>query len=215
MNDFSEKLKILRTRELKITQRDMSLKLDLPLRTYEAYERGEHPIPNDKRIILESRMESLRDTNQAYQDIRSLCAVLKSKIPYIEYDDTWHEASEYLKTVVTVSFKENLFKLSQALIEIEKMWEKKSIYDFDHNEYQILENKKTEYEVNLKEIVRQLNYENINYFLKKGNHINQVIVILQSRNRFIKNTEIISSNNVYKISDEIEYQNTWLRDEDI
>ena len=137
------------------------------------------------------------------------------KIPYIEYDDTWHEASEYLKTVVTVSFKENLFKLSQALIEIEKMWEKKSIYDFDHNEYQILENKKTEYEVNLKEIVRQLNYENINYFLKKGNHINQVIVILQSRNRFIKNTEITSSNNVVKISDEIEYQNTWLRDEDI
>ena len=95
------------------------------------------------------------------------------------------------------------------------MWEKKSIYDFDHNEYQILENKKTEYEVNLKEIVRQLNYENINYFLKKGNHINQVIVILQSRNRFMKNTEITSSNNVVKISDEIEYQNTWLRDEDI
>ena len=69
--------------------------------------------------------------------------------------------------MVTVSFKENLFKLSQALIEIEKMWEKKSIYDFDHNEYQILENKKTEYEVNLKEIVKNLNYENINYFLKK------------------------------------------------
>ena len=214
MNDLSDKLKTLRKKELKITQRDMSLKLDVPLRTYEAYERGA-PIPNEKRVILESRMESLRDTNQAFQDIRSLCAVLKSKIPYIEYDDTWHEASEYLKTEVTVSFKENLFNLSQALIELEKMWDKKSIYDFDHKEYQLLENKKTEYEVNLKEIVRQLNYENINYFLKKGNHINQVIVILQSRNRFIKNTEISSSNNVHKISDEIEYQNTWLRDEDI
>ncbi len=98
---------------------------------------------------------------------------------------------------------------------MEKMWDKKSIYDFDHKEYQLLENKKTEYEVNLKEIVRQLNYENINYFLKKGNHINQVIVILQSRNRYIKNTEISSSNNIYNISEEIEYQNTWLRDEDI
>ena len=51
MNDFSEKLKILRTRELKITQRDMSLKLDLPLRTYEAYERGEHPIPNVNELF--------------------------------------------------------------------------------------------------------------------------------------------------------------------
>tara|TARA_Y100000816_G_scaffold290759_1_gene280255 strand:+ start:1021 stop:1665 length:645 start_codon:yes stop_codon:yes gene_type:complete len=214
MNDFSEKLKILRKEELKITQRDMSLKLDVPLRTYEAYERGA-PIPNEKRVILESRMESLRDTNQAFQDIRSLCAVLKSKIPYIEYDDTWHEASEYLKTEVTVSFKENLFKLSQTLIEMEKMWDNKSIYDFDHKEYQLLENKKTEYEVNLKEIVRQLNYENINYFLKKGSHVNQVVVILQSRNRYIKNTEISLSNNIYNISDEIDYQNTWLRDEDI
>ena len=78
MNDFSDKLKTLRKKELKITQRDMSLKLDVPLRTYEAYERGA-PIPNEKRVILESRMESLRDTNQAFQDIRSLCAVLKSK----------------------------------------------------------------------------------------------------------------------------------------
>ena len=98
------------------------------------------------------------------------------------------------------------------------MWDKKSIYEFDHKEYQILENQKIQFEINLKEIVRQLNYENINYFLKKGNHVNQVIVILQSKNRYIKNAEKISSINVYNIGDVAEYQNSphqWIREEDI
>tara|TARA_Y200000002_G_scaffold3324_1_gene3102 strand:- start:4718 stop:5374 length:657 start_codon:yes stop_codon:yes gene_type:complete len=218
MNDFAEKLRILRTKELKITQRECAHKLDVPLRTYEAFERGEYLPPNERRLNLETRMESLRETNPSYQDIRQLCAILKSKIPYIEYDDTWHEASEHLKNAVTINFKENLFKLSETLIALEKMWDKKSIYEFDHKELQILENQKIQFEINLKEIVRQLNYENINYFLKKGNHVNQVIVILQSKNRYIKNAEKTSSTNVYNIGDVVEYQNSphqWIRDEDI
>ena len=218
MNDFAEKLKNLRTKELKITQRDMSQKLDVPLRTYEAFERGEYIPPNDRRTNLETRMESLRETNPSYQNIRRLCTILKSKIPYIEYDDTWHEASEHLKNEVTTHFKENLFNLSKTLIGLEKMWDKKSIYEFDHKEFQILENKKIKIEMNLKEIVRQLNYENINYFLKKGNHMNQVIVILQSKNRYMKDAEEIFSTNVYNIGDAFDYQNSpnqWIRDEDI
>ena len=98
------------------------------------------------------------------------------------------------------------------------MWENKTIYDFDHKEYQILENQKIQLEINLKETVRQLNYENINYFLKKGIHTNQIIIILQSKNRFEKDNERAFSNNIFKINDEIEYQNIpnqWIRDEDI
>jgi len=218
MNEFAEKLKDLRTKELKITQLDMSSRLHVPLRTYEAFERGEYLPPTERRANLEIRMEFLRETNLAYQDIRELCAILKSKIPYIEYDDTWHEASEHIKVKVTTDFKDSLFKLSQILIEIEKMWEKNSIYDFDHKEYQILENQKIQIEINLKKTIRQLNYENINYFLKKGNHINQIIVVLQSKNRFEKNTKNSFSNNIFKINDEFEYQNNpnqWIRDEDI
>ena len=218
MNEFAEKLKALRTRELKITQRAMSRELDVPLRTYEAFERGEYLPPSERRANLEIRMESLRETNPAYQDIRQLCTILKSKIPYIEYDDTWHDASEHLKSTVTTNFKESLLKLSEILIEIEKMWENKTIYDFDHKKYQILENQKIQLEINLKETVRQLNYENINYFLKKGIHINQIIIILQSKNRFEKDNERAFSDNIFKINDEIEYQNIpnqWIRDEDI
>ena len=56
------------------------------------------------------------------------------------------------------------------------------------------------------------------YFLKKGIHINQIIIILQSKNRFEKDNERAFSDNIFKINDEIEYQNIpnqWIRDEDI
>ena len=94
---FCRKIEDSKTKELKITQRECAHKLDVPLRTYEAFERGEYLPPNERRANLETRMESLRETNPSYQDIRQLCAILKSKIPYIEYDDTWHEAVNILK----------------------------------------------------------------------------------------------------------------------
>ena len=75
--------------------------------------------PYQMRNELFLSQEWVVENKSGFSNIRSLCAVkIKNSLP--EYDDTWHEASEYLKTVVTVIL-ENLFKLSQALIEIENV----------------------------------------------------------------------------------------------
>ena len=180
-DNWDKKLKEKRQR-LGWTQKKMADALDISLRTYESYERGEtKPNINFKAKVNNRLTGGEFRTN--LQSIRPIISILKNKIPNIEKDDSWYDSSTDYISDLTRSFKNLVYSLSEIMLKEKKMMSSGSIFDFNHKEKISLENQREKLEKEIKESLDNLNLEEIFYEIKKSENINQVDIVLQTKEK--------------------------------
>ena len=209
-DDWDKKLKEKRQR-LGWTQKKMAQELDVSLRTYESYERGETTPNINFKAKVNNRLSGGKfKTN--LQSIRPIVSSLKNKIPNIEKDNSWHDGSTSHIKNLTNSFKNLVYSLSEAILKEKKVMNPHSIYDFDHKEKIILENQIEKLEKELEGCLNTLNLEEIFYEIKQGENKNQIDIILQTKEKLESKDIRVNKNSIFSIfrsskKDKIEIEN--------